>query len=242
MKFIAKLAYQPYKWFIAIPLIFLFTLVLCSVCIVTGILFNQDAANHVAVLWAKLCCAVVPIKVRIIGTKNYDRKQAYVIVSNHQSMIDIPAIHARLGLNIKWIMKKELRNIPVFGAACHHLGCISIDRSDHAAAIQSIQNAKEKLSRTASVLFFAEGTRSRDGRVMPFKKGAFKFACDTNLPVLPVTVKNAVQLLPSHSLDLIPGTVELIIHPPIHPSEYPKDRLDQFIADTRQTICNSLQG
>ncbi len=242
MNFIAKLAYQPYKWFIAIPMIFLLTMVLCSTCIITGLLFGQDAANHVAVLWAKLCCAVVPIRVKIIGTRNYDRKQAYVIVSNHQSMIDIPAIHARLGLNIKWIMKKELRSIPVFGAACHYLGCISIDRADNAAAIQSIQSAKERLSRTASPLFFAEGTRSRDGRVMPFKKGAFKFACDTGLPVLPVTVKNAAKLLPSHSLDLIPGTVELIIHPPVHPSQYPKDRLDQFIADTRQIICNSLQG
>jgi len=90
------------------------------------------------------------------------------------------------------------------------------------------------------VLFFAEGTRSRDGKVMPFKKGAFRFACETDLPILPVTIKNSFDILPSDSLDLIPGTIELIVHPPVHFLNHHLTHLDERIEQTRQVISNAL--
>ena len=140
-----KIAYQPYKWIIVIPFIFIVTMVLGLVCIFSGLLLRQNAANIIAVIWAKLCCAIVPLNVIIKGKKNYSRNKSYVVVANHQSMADIPAIHGHLGLNIKWIMKKELEKIPIFGSACHHLGCISVDRSNHNSAMESIDKAKKKI-------------------------------------------------------------------------------------------------
>ena len=235
-----KIAYQPYKWIMVIPFLFLITMFFGLIAIFTGLLFKQDAVNIVAVIWSRLCCAIVPLKVTIRGKKNYSKNKSYVIVSNHQSMADIPVIHGHLGLNIKWIMKKELGKIPIFGSACRQLGCIIVDRADHDAAVKSIEDAKKKLSKKASVLFFAEGTRSRDGKVMPFKKGAFRFACETDLPILPVTIKNSFDILPSDSLDLIPGTIELIVHPPVHFLNHHLTHLDERIEQTRQVISNAL--
>jgi 1-acyl-sn-glycerol-3-phosphate acyltransferase len=235
-----KIAYQPYKWIVVMPMIFLFTMILGLVCIVAGIVLKQDAANHVAVLWSKLCCAIIPLKVSVKGRKNYTKNQAYVIVSNHQSMVDIPALHGNLGLKIKWIMKKELGSIPIFGPACRYLGCITVDRKNHDAAMQSIEDAKATLTENACVLFFAEGTRSRDGKVMPFKKGAFRFAYETNLPILPVTIRNSFHVFPPDSLDLIPGTVNVVVHRPIHIKAYHLEHLDDIICRTRAVISSAL--
>lgn len=240
MTWFSKIAYQPYKGIIVIPFVFIITIILGLICIFTGLVFKQEAVNYIAVIWSKLCCAIVPIKVAIKGTKNYSKSQSYVIVANHQSMVDIPVLHAHLGLNIKWIMKKELRKIPIFGAACHQLGCICVDRENHDAALKSIEDAKKKLTRKACVLFFAEGTRSRDGKVMPFKKGAFRFACETNLPILPITVKNSFHILPSDTLDLTPGTIDIIVHRPIYISSYKMDHLNNIIESTHQTISKAL--
>jgi 1-acyl-sn-glycerol-3-phosphate acyltransferase len=90
------------------------------------------------------------------------------------------------------------------------------------------------------VLFFAEGTRSRDGKVMPFKKGAFRFAHEANLPILPLTIKNSYQVLPSGTFDLTPGTVDVVVHRPIHMSDYNLARLDEVVNTTRQIIADAL--
>ncbi len=240
MKPFLKIAYQPYKWIVVIPFLFINTMVSGLICIITGFLLKQDAADIIAVIWSRLCCAIAPVSVVIKGQANYSKHRSYVIVANHQSMADIPALHGYLGLNIKWIMKKELKKIPIFGYAAHHLGCIYVDRSNHDAAIKSIEDAKKRLSRKACVLFFAEGTRSRDGRVMPFKKGAFRFAQETDLPILPVTIKNSFQILPSDTLDLTPGTIEIIVHPPVHILNYHREQIEKVMEATRQTISSAL--
>ncbi len=235
-----KIAYQPYKWLIVVPFVLFITMLLGLICIVVGFVFSQDAADILAVSWSRLCCAIAPLRVIIRGKKNYRHHNSYVVVANHQSMADIPIIHGFIGLKIKWVMKQELGKIPVFGPACHQLGCIFVNRANHGAAIKSIERAKEKLSQKSSVLFFAEGTRSRDGKVMPFKKGAFIFAMETGLPILPITVKNSFKILPPDSLDLTPGRVEIIVHRPIHIAAHDVDRLDKIIEDTRLTISSAL--
>ncbi|MCP4023599.1 MAG: 1-acyl-sn-glycerol-3-phosphate acyltransferase [Desulfobacteraceae bacterium] len=240
MKRFFKIAYQPYKWFIVIPLILIATIVLGLLCILAATLFNQDESNKLAVLWSRFCCAIAPVDIRLSGTRNYQKSKSYIVVANHQSMLDIPAVHGFLGLKIKWIMKKELGQIPIFGLACKKLGCIFIDRSDHDAALQSINDAKKELSKNASVLFFPEGTRSRDGIVMPFKKGAFFFAMETGLPILPITLKDTIKILPPDSVDICPGTARIIIHPAIHIKPSDIDRMDTIIQNTYQKISSGI--
>ncbi len=241
MKQVLKLIYQPYKWIVVLPFMLAVTMIMGLICITVGAVFSQDAANVTAVLWSRLSCAIIPVRVVLTGKKNFSPQNAYVVVANHQSMVDIPGIHGFMGLHIKWVMKQELRKIPIFGAACHYLGCIFIDRSHRDAAIRSIHQARKLLSSKASVLFFAEGTRSRDGQVRPFKKGAFVFARETGLPILPVTIKNSYQIMPPDSLDLVPGKVELIVHRPVYVLADDPDRMDAVIASVRATIAAPLQ-
>ncbi len=163
-----------------------------------------------------------------------------MVVANHQSMVDIPAIHGFIRLHIKWVMKQELRKIPVFGIACHYLGCIFVDRSHHQSAIESIRQARKRMSPKASVLFFAEGTRSRDGQVQPFKKGAFVFARETGLPVLPVTIRHSREVLPPDSLDLRPGPVEIIVHRTVRVLPDTSDQMERTIESVRATIAAPL--
>lgn len=234
-----KIAYRSYKWIIVIPAMVLNTLVMALGCIVVGAVFGPDKADALAVTWARLFCAIALIRVKIQGRHNYNPKSSYVVVANHKSMVDIPVLHGFTGLIIKWVMKMELKKIPVFGTACTFLGCIYVNRSNGQAAVESIKTAKKKMSGKASVLFFAEGTRSR-GNLLPFKKGAFIFAMNSGLPVLPVTIKNSEHILPSDTLDLMPGTVDLIIHPPVHIPNCSKAELNQIIEQVHRTIADAL--
>ena len=240
MTAIPKILYQPYKWLVAIPAMGIATLVLGIICILSAFFFGQNAAHTIAVLWSRFCCYMIPVRVRITGKEHFHRDISYIIVANHQSMVDIPVLHGRLGLKIKWIIKKELEHIPVFGYACKKLGCIYIDRHDSSAAIQSIHDAGRKLQKGASVLFFPEGTRTRDGRVHSFKKGAFRFAKESGLPVLPITIENTIRILPPETLDLYPGTVRVRIHPPVDLSDTPAEELDSAISRIRDTISTAL--
>lgn len=246
MDVILKAVYQPYKWLFVFPLMLLSTLFHGVLCMVVVLLFGAEAGNPVAVSWSRLACIVVPIRVKILGRYNYSRKKSYVVVANHQSMADIPVIHGWLGLRIKWVMKMELKKIPVFGPACRSLGCIYVDRSDSGAALKSMEEAKnrlfdrEKITGGSAVLFFPEGTRTRDGRLLAFKKGAFRFAMDAGLPILPITIRNSRQILPSDSLDLSPGEVEVVVHPAVDLSCCTVKTLDETVSRVRHTIEQAL--
>jgi 1-acyl-sn-glycerol-3-phosphate acyltransferase len=117
---------------------------------------------------------------------------------------------------------------------------IYIDRSDQRAAIESINRAKKKITRGTSVIFFPEGTRSSTGRMGQFKKGAFRLAVDLGIPILPVTISGTHEILPKGTLDLFPGTVNMVVHPPIQVSEYNRSNLDVLMEKVRKIIASDL--
>jgi 1-acyl-sn-glycerol-3-phosphate acyltransferase len=176
------------------------------------------------------------MRVKVIGRRNVDPLQSYVIVSNHQSQYDIFVLYGWLNIDFKWVMKQELRKVPAIGISCERLGHIYVDRSNREAALSSINAAKQRIVDGTSVLFFPEGTRSRDNRMRPFKKGAFRMALDLQLPILPITIQGTRYILPSDTLDLYPGRATMIIHPPIPIGNYSHDTLDDLIARTRAVI------
>jgi 1-acyl-sn-glycerol-3-phosphate acyltransferase len=240
VKKLLKAAYQPYKWFFVLPFMIVSTVFHSLLCMLIGLFFGRGSGDIAAVSWSRLACLVAPIRVRFQGRENADPTRAYVVVANHQSMVDIPVLHGWLGLRIKWVMKKELRKIPVFGHACESLGCIYVDRSDREAAIRAMKEAETFLDETASVIFFPEGTRSRTGALMPFKKGAFRYAMHARMPILPVTMKNTGTLLPCDSLDLMPGIAHVVIHPPVDIERYGLEDLDRLMEDVRRSIASAL--
>jgi 1-acyl-sn-glycerol-3-phosphate acyltransferase len=140
---------------------------------------------------------------------------------------------------LKWVMKKELRKVPVIGIACAALGHIFLDRTNKASAINSLQAAKGSLRPGSSVLFFPEGTRSKNGELLPFKKGAFMLARDIDIPVLPVTVRGTEKILPPGSLKLRPGRAEMIIHPEIAVETVRSMSAEDLALHTRDIIAAS---
>ena len=208
--------YQPYKYLVFAPVVGVVTTVQASLAFFLSLVVSPRTASKLsAVPWARILASAAPMKVRVEGRENIDPHQSYVLVSNHQSQFDIFLLYGWLGIDFKWVMKQELRAVPGIGMACDRLGHIFIDRSNHAAAMATLEEAKRKIVNGTSVMFFPEGTRSRDGKLMRFKKGAFRMAVDLGLPVLPLTVTGTRNVLPAATSDLMPGSARLIIHSPI---------------------------
>lgn len=208
--------WQLYVWFIYLPLVAIWTMIMATIVIFTAIFISKEkASKYPSAVWAKVCTWLTPALVRVKGREHLAEGQAYVVVSNHQSQYDILLLYGWIGLSVKWIMKKEIRKIPAIGIANEKIGNIFIDRSNPAAAQKTINNAIAELKDGVGILFFPEGTRSKDGNLLPFKKGAFRIAIEQQLPILPVTVRGTRGILPSGSFTPFPGRMSLRLHPPI---------------------------
>ena len=241
MRRILYVLYQPYKWLFFFPLFVFSTIFFVAFGVVMVYLFDDRVANATAgVWWARFNSYMTPMWVTVIGKEHIEKNQSYVIVSNHQSSFDIFVLYGWLGIDIKWVMKMELRKVPVFGYAGKMGGNIYIDRSNKRAAYESLKRAKEKLVGGTSVIILPEGTRSRTGQLGEFKRGAFVMALDLAIPMLPVTITNTRNILPPKSLKLFPGRAKLIIHKPIDSAHYSHDAIQGFIADVRAVIQDGL--
>jgi 1-acyl-sn-glycerol-3-phosphate acyltransferase len=180
--------------------------------------------------------------VKVIGVENMDKRQSYVVVSNHQSQFDIFVLYGWLGVDFKWVIKQELRKVPAIGIACEKIGHIFIDRSNRERALASLHQAKKNIVNGTSVIFFPEGTRSQDGSLGLFKKGAFKMAIDLELPILPITIVGTKEILPSNSMDLFPGKARMIIHRPIDTAGFNDGNLQNLIEATYSVIKSGLEN
>ncbi|MBW2560122.1 MAG: 1-acyl-sn-glycerol-3-phosphate acyltransferase [Deltaproteobacteria bacterium] len=187
-------------------------------------------------VWAWVMLKITGVHPEIRGREKIRPGQSYVIVSNHQSHFDILALVIRLGIQFRWIIKKELRSVPLFGFALYKSKNIFIDRTDRDKAVQSIREGIRRLPHGVSVLFFAEGTRSPDGAIHPFKKGGFTTAVDSGLPILPVTVNGSRRVLPKGSLAFNRGPIEVVVGDPVDTQSYTHKTIGELIAVTRDTI------
>jgi 1-acyl-sn-glycerol-3-phosphate acyltransferase len=180
--------------------------------------------------------------VTVRGRRHIDKRRSYVIVSNHLSHYDIFVLYGWLGIDFKWVMKKELRSLPALGAACEKMGHIYIDRSNRETAIASLEEAKKGIVNGTSVLFFPEGTRSVSGGMGEFKKGAFVMALDMGIPILPVTILHTDKILPPRTMDLFPGRASMVVHEPIDVAAYGTERLGDLMAAAREVIQAGLES
>lgn len=229
--------YQIYTWMVFVPILGVSTVFFgTSTVILLFFLKPRIVSILCGKYWARVNSFFAPMLVEVAGRRNVDPRQSYVIVSNHQSQFDIFVLYGWLDIDFKWVMKQELRKVPALGIACERLGHIYVDRADREAALASINAAKQRIVDGTSVLFFPEGTRSRENRLRPFKKGAFRMALDLQLPILPITIQGTSDILPSDTTNLFPGRARMIIHPPIAIEGYDSDNIDDLIARTRQVI------
>ncbi len=210
----------PWTLLVFFPLVVLTTAFWGAVTVLIA-LVSRRAAFHTGEIWAACLTWASFVRVRVRGREQAPRGSSYVIVCNHQGFYDILALYGFLRRQFRWVMKAELRRIPFLGWGCAAIGHIFVDRRDPQQAIASLEAAKPQLEGGVSVLFFPEGTRSRDGRLLPFKKGAFVMARQLGLPILPVTLVGSAGVLPRGRLFPRPGTIEIHFHPPIDPASAP---------------------
>jgi len=241
LRTILFILYQPYKWLVYFPFLVGSTLIFGTLAVIFSALINQKVGSFIGgAVWSRLNGYMTPIFVKVIGRENIDREQSYVIVSNHQSSFDIFVLYGWIGLDFKWVLKQELRKIPGLGIGCEKVGHIFIDRSNPEKAIASINAAREKIVNGTSVLFFPEGTRSKTGIVGDFKKGAFIFAIDIGVPLLPVTLIDTKKVLPPHTINLLPGRVKMIIHPKIDVAGYSAENVGELMSRASDAIQSGL--
>ncbi|OPL12434.1 MAG: acyl-phosphate glycerol 3-phosphate acyltransferase [delta proteobacterium MLS_D] len=235
------IAYQPYKWLIFGPWLVLSTLFFGATApLLVPLTGPRATSRFCGRTWARMNGRLTPMSVTVEGRENVDPRQSYVIICNHQSQYDIFVLYGWLDIDFRWVLKQELRNIPALGVACERIGHIFIDRSDHEKALASINAAKERIRNGTSVLFFPEGSRSSDGRLRPFRKGAFKMAVDIDLPLLPVTIIGTKDILPNKTIDLFPGRATMVIHPPLDIAGYNDASLPALMDRARHVIASAL--
>lgn len=238
---LGSLFYSVYKWLVIIPVLVIVTTFVCINIIPLSFLGFPDFASRVfGTFWARVNLFTMLGGITVEGAEKIDKSQSYIVAANHQSLIDIYVIYGYLGLDIKWVMKKELQKIPLMGKACEVMGHIIVDRSNSQAAIANINNARTSLLRGNSVIFFPEGTRSSDGNLLPFKKGAFRLATELNLPILPIVIQGTRDILPSHTMIWRPGTIEMKILDPISAEEVSASSVNELSAKTRSIIEEGL--
>ena len=160
-------------------------------------------------LWARILLRLADIRVRVTGMEHLDPQATYVFAGNHSSQLDIYSFQACFPHDFRWIAKKELFKIPIFGPAMRKVGFISIDRSHGRKALKSLNLAAKRIASGSSVLIFPEGTRSKNGRLHPFKAGAILLAIRSGVPLVPIGFNNTSRLLPKGKL--LPESGEIII-------------------------------
>lgn len=223
------------------------TLVLAGRVVVTRWLPGRDPSasglcDRLARAWARGILRMSGAEVRLEGAEAVDWAHPLVVVANHQSWFDVFALIAVLPARTRFVAKEELARIPVFGNAWQTCGHISVDRSDRSRAIASLDHAGRRVrdERLAMVLF-PEGTRSRDGQLQAFKKGAFVLAMKTGVPVLPVGITGSRHVMPKGSFRIQKGVIRVRVGRPIPTEGLPPEDRDELRARSRHAVLALME-
>lgn len=175
---------------------------------------------------------------------DFNRSEGYLFISNHESLFDLPLIFAAMQKNIRAIAKQELFRIPFFGKALEQAEFLPVDRNNPTNSARLFEIAQERLRKGTSIWMFAEGSRSRDGNLLPFKPGSFRFARETGATIIPTAILGTRRILPAKSSRLSLGQkVELRLGAPITTSAYTShDAIKQLMNDTETAIRLLIQG
>lgn len=171
-------------------------------------------------IWSRLTLALLLCPVEVRGKEHIHKDRPCLVTPNHTSALDIFLLYGYMGVPFKWVMKGSLRRIPFVGWACEKCGFIFIDRSSATSAKEMIQNAEAALEEGYYIFIFPEGSRTKDGTLGRFKKGAFHIAQATATPILPITIQGGYEAYPRHATFPTPHKLILEIHPQVNVTDY----------------------
>ncbi|MBO4978166.1 MAG: 1-acyl-sn-glycerol-3-phosphate acyltransferase [Muribaculaceae bacterium] len=233
--------YRIYQFLIMLPLLLVATVIAATVTIIGSALgMGRTFGYWPGHIWARVFCILSLVRVRVVGADRVEKNKSYVFVANHQGAYDIFAIYGYLGHQFRWMMKKGLEKIPLVGYSCRVSGHIYVDNSSPAAVRATMAEAEKRLSGGMSVVVFPEGSRTPDGKMHAFRRGAFALAVEFGLPVVPVTIDGAYSVMPRQAMLPRYGTITLTIHQPIYPDGEGRHDLAQLMERSRASIASAL--
>lgn len=196
MKYVLRPFYWLWQYLIAWPLLMVLTVFTAVFTVCTVFWKNAEFVHKVQQFWSRSFFWLMFLPVSVDGREHIVPGQSYVFVANHQSMFDVWLVYGWLPVIFKWLMKAELRKVPFVGTGCKAAGHIFIDRRNTKAALESLKEVEKQLVNGVCTVIFPEGTRSLNGEVGRFKRGAFQIAWDLGLPIIPLSLDGCFEALP----------------------------------------------
>lgn len=233
--------YYIYQICVGLP-IFLVLTILTALTTVAGCWLGDGHfwGYYPGKIWSRLTCYLFLLPVHVTGREHLQPGTSYVFVANHQGAFDIFLIYGFLNRHFKWMLKKSLRKLPFVGKACESAGHIFVDKSSPRKVVETIRAAEKILQGGTSMVVFPEGRRTFTGRMGEFKKGAFLMADQLQMPVIPLTIDGAFEVLPRTAHLLHRHPLRLTIHPAIYPKGKGGNHLEELMQESFEAIHSAL--
>jgi 1-acyl-sn-glycerol-3-phosphate acyltransferase len=202
---------------------------------------SPESSDRRLAEWSAAIVARAQIRLEVSGAEHARPGESFVLMSNHQSLYDVPVIYQALRRRIRMVAKQELFRVPIWGRAMRGAGFICLDRKSREQSRQTLLASADVLQEGTSIWIAPEGTRSRDGTLGEFRKGGFHLALQSGCRILPVTVIGTREVLPAKGAHITNGRrVRVVVHPPIDPRAFGEERKEQLIAAVRGAIASAL--
>lgn len=191
--------------------------------------------HYISKIFSKVILLVSGIKLKVNGLEKIDRDKSYVFVSNHASYFDIPILMQAIPNNVRFIYKKSLSKIPIFGWGMYLGQYVPIDRENGREALKALRNAAQKIKKGISIVIFPEGTRTPDGEIKDFKKGVFVLADEAKEDIVPVLIKGSYNIMPKGKFKIQSAEVEVTFFEAV---QYTKDKA--LLGNIREMLVNNF--
>ncbi len=202
---------------------------------------TREACDRRLAAWAKNALRLAESEVEVEGLEHVRADRSYLLMSNHQSAYDIFSLFVAFPHSMRMIAKKGMFRLPIMGEGMRAAGFVEIDRSDHARALAALERAKQVMASGVHVWIAPEGTRSEDGRLLPFKRGGFVMAMQLGCPILPVSIVGSRDILPAKGFRVRKGkTVKITFHEPVEARAFGPDERDALMERVRAAIASAL--
>ena len=224
-------------WILAVP----WTVLMGTVSLFASLFDRRKMAGFRCMqIWARGLLKLSSVTLQTIGFENIVKDRNYLIVSNHQSQVDIVALSAAIPFKFGWMAKRELFRIPFLGWHMSRMGYVPIDRSSIKSSTSGLMMAANVLKNGASLVIFPEGSRSVDGKLKPFKDGAFFIAVESQVPILPITIRGTADILKKGSSKINKGGITITVSEIINVENFKHSDRDKLKEIVRGSIVSKI--
>jgi putative phosphoserine phosphatase/1-acylglycerol-3-phosphate O-acyltransferase len=203
---------------------------------------KRTGVNFFTSAFGRSLLTATGVNINLLGKENLNAQRPAVFIFNHRNQVD-PVIAGRLvNTNFTSVGKKELENDPIVGTMGKLMDAAFIDRDNPKAAVESLKKVEELAKKGLSILIAPEGTRLDTTEVGPFKKGPFRIAMSAGIPIVPIVIRNAEVISARDSTTFNPGTVDVVVYPPISVEDWTTENLPEKIEEVRQLYLDTLKS